>query len=300
MTGRPQPPPAIGTEVAAAVSSAARSSAGGSSAADARPPGVGGVLAGADLRLAGLALATWLSALGGLYLTAPAGAAVATLATVLAALVAAARLRWDRPRRGGWIAVAVLLGVVCGAGATAARVATRDAPALAQLAESRATVTAAVVIRDDPRLVARATGRPTYLVPADLRWISDRADEPRLVTSARVLVMGGHAAWSEQLPGQVLLIEGRLAPARGGDLRAAVLSTSEAPIAMGRASWAQRAAGSLRAGLQRACAGLPAAPGGLLPGLVVGDTSRLDPAVEDDFRATGLTHLCAVSGVNVG
>ena len=32
---------------------------------------------------------------------------------------------------------------------------------------------------------------------------------------------------------------------------------------------------------------------------MVGDTSRLDPAVEEDFRATGMTHLTAVSGANV-
>src|SRR5207244_5359040 len=30
-----------------------------------------------------------------------------------------------------------------------------------------------------------------------------------------------------------------------------------------------------------------------------GDTSRLDPAVAEEFRATGMTHLLAVSGANV-
>src|SRR5690606_21399194 len=43
----------------------------------------------------------------------------------------------------------------------------------------------------------------------------------------------------------------------------------------------------------------PDDPGGLLPGLVVGDTSALPSHVEDDFRATGMTHLTAVSGSNV-
>jgi competence protein ComEC len=55
----------------------------------------------------------------------------------------------------------------------------------------------------------------------------------------------------------------------------------------------------LRAGLQRACEPLPDDPGGLLPGLVVGDTSRLERALEEDFRTTGMTHLNAVSGANV-
>jgi competence protein ComEC len=32
----------------------------------------------------------------------------------------------------------------------------------------------------------------------------------------------------------------------------------------------------------------------------VGDTTRLEPAVSDDFRSTGMTHLLAVSGLNDG
>ena len=61
----------------------------------------------------------------------------------------------------------------------------------------------------------------------------------------------------------------------------------------------QRAAEVLRAGLRRAVEPLPEAERGLLPGLVVGDTSALQPEVRDDFRTVGLTHLTAVSGTNV-
>lgn len=43
----------------------------------------------------------------------------------------------------------------------------------------------------------------------------------------------------------------------------------------------------------------PPREAGLLMGLVLGDTSRLDPADEEHFRATGLGHLLAVSGQNV-
>jgi competence protein ComEC len=38
---------------------------------------------------------------------------------------------------------------------------------------------------------------------------------------------------------------------------------------------------------------------GLLMGLALGDDSRLDPSLERDFRATGLSHLLVVSGENV-
>ena len=43
----------------------------------------------------------------------------------------------------------------------------------------------------------------------------------------------------------------------------------------------------------------PAREAGLLMGLALGDDSRLDPGLERDFRATGLSHLLVVSGENV-
>jgi competence protein ComEC len=45
--------------------------------------------------------------------------------------------------------------------------------------------------------------------------------------------------------------------------------------------------------------GFPDRDSGLLLGLALGDDSRLHPALEEDFRATGLGHLLAVSGQNV-
>jgi competence protein ComEC len=78
-----------------------------------------------------------------------------------------------------------------------------------------------------------------------------------------------------------------------------VLSGRGPPVVLSGPSTVQRAAGHLRAGLRRAVDPLPAAEQGLLPGLVVGDTSQLDPAVREDFRTVGLTHLAAVSGDSV-
>ncbi|MEV7226792.1 ComEC/Rec2 family competence protein [Polymorphospora sp. NPDC051019] len=210
--------------------------------------------------------------------------------------------RWfrrHRPDHRLWIAVSVLLGLLCGSAAAGARVAVRDAGPVTGLVAGRAPVTVELVVRDDPRPLTGAAGRPPlYLVRAQTSWI--RSDEGgRIDVRLRLLVLATDAGWRHLLPGQRLTATGRLAQSRGGDLHAAVLNTGTAPVLAGESSWAQRAAGSLRTGLQRACAPLPVEPGGLLPGLVVGDTSRLDPAVEEDFRATGMTHLVAVSGSNV-
>lgn len=278
-----------------------------------------------DLRLAGTALGCWLAALAGLRLTAVAGVAVAATAAVTAAVLAAVAGR-ARPRRGlgaagsgkaarvrealGWVAVAALLGVVLGAVATAARVYERDAGPLAGLARRNALIRAALVVREDPKALASVPG--TVLVPARLMWIESLGGESapdlgergggsarrvRLRTSARVVVFGRGDSWRRLLPGQPLEATGHLDLPRGGDLTAAVFAAASAPRVGGAPFW-QRAAEGLRAGLRRACAPLPPEPGGLLPGLVIGDTSRLDPALAADFRATGMTHLYAVSGSN--
>ncbi|SCG79307.1 Competence protein [Micromonospora humi] len=257
--------------------------------------------AGPDLRLAGFAVAAWLAALAGLHLSARATAGLAAVAAALAA-VAGLRLRRERPapiRRYGWIALAVLLGVLCGAAATGARLAVRDAAPIRALVTERALVTADLVVRDDPRRVRGSPGRPApLLVRVDLVRLTG-PDGSQVIGPVRGLVLATDPGWQGLLPGQRVTTRGRLAEPRGGDLTAAVLSATGAPTRRGAPSWAQRAAGTLRAGLQRACEPLPDAPGGLLPGLVVGDTSRLLPEVEEDFRDTGMTHLNAVSGANV-
>ncbi|MEV4757970.1 ComEC/Rec2 family competence protein [Micromonospora sp. NPDC049559] len=255
------------------------------------------------MRLAGLAVATWLTALAGLHLRAPTVLVVVAVAGAAALGAAAHLLRAGRSgtvERYGWLVVAVLLGAVCGGAATAPRLAVRDAAALARLAVERTNVTAELVVRDDPRAVSGPAGRPsTHLVPARLVWLRAADGTGRIEAPARILVLASDPGWRRLLPGQRLVAQGRLAVPRGGDLTAAVLSVDTAPQPRGRPSWAQRAAGVLRAGLQRACAPLPDEPGGLLPGLVVGDTSRLPSEVEEDFRTTGMTHLTAVSGSNV-
>ncbi|MFY1672648.1 ComEC/Rec2 family competence protein [Plantactinospora sp. WMMB334] len=268
-----------------------------------------------DLRLAGLAIGAWLSALAGLLLGMGPTLLVVAL-TGAAALALTARMAGRRvpvSRRSpvlavrglapvdrcGWVVVGVLLGVICGGAATAARLEVRDAAPISHLVEARARVSVELVVRDDPRAIRGAAGRAaTYLLSARLVWVTGE-ERGRVRVPARILVLATDPGWRRLLPGHRVTAIGRLAAPRGGDLTAAVLSVGAPPVLLGVPSWPQRMAGSLRTGLQRACAPLPAEPGGLLPGLVVGDTSRLEPAVEEDFLTTGMTHLTAVSGSNV-
>ncbi|MEU3608467.1 ComEC/Rec2 family competence protein, partial [Streptomyces sp. NPDC035033] len=71
------------------------------------------------------------------------------------------------------------------------------------------------------------------------------------------------------------------------------------PRIVGPPSALQRTAGELRAGLREATDGLAPDARALLPGLVVGDTSRIGTELREAFEATDLTHLLAVSGSNL-
>lgn len=249
-----------------------------------------------DLRLVAVALATWLSAYALRY-----GRVSWAVATAVAAGIAAGWL-WRRRPRVGWagVALAVLLGVVCGGTATGARLAARDAEAVAGPARARAVVTVELTIRSDPRALRRDPGQaPSWLVPAWLDRLRPVDGDRSTRVRARVLVFTGHEQWRELGPGQRVRATGRLGPPRGGDLTAAVLSVTQPPEPLGEPPWPLRAASSLRAGLQAASRPLPDDVAGLVPALAVGDVSELDPALSDDFFVTGMTHLVAVSGTHV-
>ncbi|MFD1119205.1 ComEC/Rec2 family competence protein, partial [Sphaerisporangium aureirubrum] len=78
-----------------------------------------------------------------------------------------------------------------------------------------------------------------------------------------------------------------------------VLSVRGEPVDGGEVGAVQRVAGVFREGLRSAADVLPPGERGLLPGLVVGDVSRMEEQVREDFRTAGLSHLTAVSGANL-
>jgi competence protein ComEC len=93
--------------------------------------------------------------------------------------------------------------------------------------------------------------------------------------------------------------QGRLGVPDPGEFETAVFDASGSPSVLGPPSLIERLAGRVRSGLRTATAPLSPGAGGLLPGLVDGDVSRLPPDIVTDFKTTGLTHVVAVSGANV-
>jgi competence protein ComEC len=170
---------------------------------------------------------------------------------------------------------------------------------LAELARAGVEVSAELTVRGDPRSLAShgTSASPRVAVDAQLRAVVLAGRRREL--SGAVLVLGPADAWRGILPGQRVRLDGRLSPPLPGNLLAATILERGEPVLVGRPPWWQRGAGRLRSGLQRAAAGLPMLPRGLLPGLVDGDTSQLDPVLANRFRVAGLTHLVAVSGTNL-
>ncbi|MFB7499483.1 ComEC/Rec2 family competence protein [Streptomyces sp. NPDC056161] len=208
-----------------------------------------------------------------------------------------------------------------------------------ELARRYATVTAEVRLGSDPwlsrpRVRGDHTAPAAVLAYAEVRRV-ERTDGTAMTTRAPVLMIvdadvpaparpdapatvrpdvpgpgraseGGprraRSAWLGLLPSTRLRVSARLAPVLAdGDGLAAVLRVTEAqaPEIVDEPNGPQRLAGRLRAGLRTATEGLSADARALLPGLVVGDTSRITPELDEAFKETDLAHTLAVSGSNL-
>lgn len=244
----------------------------------------------ADLRLPVGGLAAWLTVIATLALPASAGIAAGIVALVGAVAAAASR-------RAPAATMTLILGCA-GAAAltTAVRLAAAEDSPLTVLARERASVTADLVVADDPQSLRSGSGPPRVAVATQVEHVAAAGRSWSL--SGRVLVLAPAQGWSELLPGQRLRTDGRLAPPLRRDLTVAVLSARSAPREAQEPPVAQGAAGRIRSGLRKAAEVLPDGPRGLLPGLALGDTSALDPVLAEDFRIAGLSHLTAVSGTN--
>ncbi|MEU4251195.1 ComEC/Rec2 family competence protein [Amycolatopsis sp. NPDC026612] len=253
-----------------------------------------------DMRLVPAASACWLAALAGLLL-----GWWTALAAGLASAVFAGLVLWrarGRPRVRRAAAALLVLGLLA-AGPVAWRIRDAQRDDLRAFAAEGLPAALRVVVAERPKPVRsagyadRQAGARSVVLAADVRTAS--VDGRPVSSSGRVLLLAPVAQWASLLPGQEVTATGLLMPPRGSDLTVAVLSVRGPPGEPGPAPWWQRAAAGLRTGLHDLCQALPDEPAGLLPGLVLGDTSALSPRVEQEFVTAGLAHLTAVSGGNL-
>lgn len=199
------------------------------------------------------------------------------------------------------VAAAVIVATAAGGLAVAAfRVRILVVPAVA--VGATALVLAAVAIAAPSRapgefVEAAESGRSLELEVV----VGGRADEGRVAgliagTSAPVLVF---AEPGTSLPiGSIVALRGDLQRTDPGDdvafllfPRGDVEVVQEPPPLL---AWAH----GIRSTFLDASSGLPEPGGGLLPGLAIGDTTRVPEQLDDAMKASSLSHLTAVSGAN--
>ncbi|WP_377271484.1 ComEC/Rec2 family competence protein [Peterkaempfera sp. SMS 1(5)a] len=271
----------------------------------------------ADLRVLPPAAAAWVTT----AVLLPAGPGRLPLIVTAAALSASCALvLLIRNRRGSLALAAVLLTAAAAATTTVLHTADLHRGPLPDLARRHATdspgssngptpthATVELTLTGDP--VARAprvrgSGRGQGFVIVHARADRVTADAIGTVatrTPVTVIAQGRAAAqWLPLLPSTRLTADVQvLPPDDPAEPSAAVLLTRAPARLLAPPDAVQRIAGSLREGLRRASDPLPADARSLLPGLVVGDTSRIPDDLRDAFRATDLAHLIAVSGGNL-
>ncbi|MBB5808266.1 competence protein ComEC [Saccharothrix ecbatanensis] len=230
------------------------------------------------------ALAVWATALAGLLWTWWAALAVGLTAAVLGGLA----LRSWRPA-----AVAVAVASPVAALWIGAQVHGAAHHPLRAAAERGTTATVHFELDDRPRGL-RTSGFGSRASGVDLVVVRATVEG-----GGRIAVLAPAARWRDLLPGQRVTARGTLAPPQGGELTVAVLRVRGPPRDVTEAPVWQRIAEDLRAGLRGASTALDPEPAGLLPALVVGDTSKLSPRVVEEFRTAGLAHVLVVSGANL-
>ena len=222
--------------------------------------------------------------------------------TLFAAGFAAAGAVLMRPRwsRRSWVTgtTITLLGTALCLVAAAAQSSVREAGLVPGLAVQRASATVEAVVLSDPRVIQTKGVRPVELVivKVSIRSVAGRGQ--RSQSSTPVMVFGDKS-WAQVRWRETVRASGRFDVADPGDDVVAVFNPSGAPASVGAPGLIADAAEHVRSGLRSAVSGLPLDARGLLPGLVIGDTSRTPQTLTDAMLTTGMTHLSAVSGSNV-
>ena len=150
-----------------------------------------------------------------------------------------------------------------------------------------ATITAEVVT--DPSKTS--TGSYSFIARAVL--VNNSSIHYKLRVPIRV--MTSKQSITTLLPGQRFSAQGRIVASKEARVAALVVIKDDIEIQTQPSRWAS-ALGAIRLGL-RSLSGDGNA-GALIPGMVLGDTSKQSVEFKNSMRRSGLTHLVAVSGAN--
>ncbi|WP_323099795.1 ComEC/Rec2 family competence protein [Intrasporangium sp. YIM S08009] len=232
--------------------------------------------------------------------------ALSALVAAVGLVVAARGSTRERRGRAGPVArlaaatLAVLALLLC---AAAGHRAVRSAGPVGGLADEQAVVTLVGRASADPRRIGpdlsapERAGPPLWVVRLDAEQVTGRGRTTAVSTP--VLLICGGSAWAGVGWRDELVVVGRLSPAQPGDDVVAVVSVNGDPRVRDGPGALVETTDHVRERFRDATAGVWPDARGLVPALVVGDTSRTPAELTDAMQATGLSHLSAVSGTNV-
>ncbi|MDN4476514.1 ComEC/Rec2 family competence protein [Demequina sp. SYSU T00192] len=238
-----------------------------------------------DVRLVPAAVATWVASLASWAGGMRGGFAVAGACAVAAILATVARRRVGAGAIGA-VALAAVAAVASTAGTGAASAARAWIPAHTSTiveVSGRVVEVRPVASHDEPRVAVRV---------AAARW--REAGQPRWRAGAGLVVVLAEAEGAP-VRGGTATVRGTTAPAAGGPVDALLdgrIVANQEPT-----GW-RAAAEEARVDFGEVLAGAPEATSPLVAGMVLGDTSAMDPGLVAQMRATGLAHLTAVSGAH--
>lgn len=245
-----------------------------------------------DLRLVPAAVAawagTWAATSGEIAVVAGAGAAA-----IVVAIVASAR----RSARIGLVAVVLAGSTIAGVVRIEALI---DGP-IARLASQKAVTELVLTVSAEPsRFQSRLGWGDQVRVRGDVLEVDGRGQAWAVRQPVVVEASGDRVDGWDALPvGATVSFSGRLGVAEVSDGVAAVVRALGPPHVVSGPLWWLAAVETVRQGLRAASADLTGDQRALVPALTLGDTSQVSSPMTERFRATGLTHLMAVSGANL-
>lgn len=246
-----------------------------------------------DWRLVPLAVSAWLGSWLGSSGVAPGWALLVGVGAVLLSLTL-----WAAAGRRTWIVLLVVV-LVLSTSSTHLRARTVKTAAPAQLAAEGAAATVSVTMVGEPYI--REGRSPPLVVARAVLWKLHARGETFTTRQPVVIFASGPLAhdFSEAESGAVYEVRGLLAPAESASpesliIRARALSEQVTPPGP-----VDGLVNSLRAGLRNSTALSPPLQAALVPSLVVGDTALITDEMDEQFKATSLSHLMAVSGSNL-
>ena len=187
----------------------------------------------------------------------------------------------------------LLIAIVLGATIMSIRIAALDSSAINQFQGAMTTVELQVTT-DPNRVVPKVFG--SSFAPTSYSFMGQalRVDD-RYSMRIPVRVIVSNKSVETLLPGQKIRVQAKVLASKEGRVAALLIVKQRVEVLTPASRWAKGLA-HIRLGLRSATGGQDA--GALIPGMVIGDTSKQSVEFKNQMRRSGLTHLVAVSGAN--